>query len=600
MAFTLLCQGIYANTGEGNTTGYDPSSWDNGLFQDTTVTYDVPESALAENADYTFEPMVATVPIGNIASPVGIFEPLNIDANTLPSFRLGNILRPNADHNKIDALDKQYLDIDAYIKYADDFEGSPLSFTEWKVNNLNDPQIQAQYKKASAISIFAGDGHGEIIVDAEGINNPPETVVYYHGNLKEVGRGPTYAGSMDDVLLTMTLYASNYTEFDSVKDVTQPFSGVVGDFIYGIGTSGLIAKAGKHEIYLTAEHCVDEFSEGDEFALMTPTPSEVFNAPEKLAKYTPWDKIKDFLAASSGSEYRINKAYTNYIKKYELEPQSPEILTVKRIETDPTADVAILSVDKPTGEAKAGDSIRITPISTFNPDVEDSLTYYARPIWKTDFNGKYYMWGDHTVSGSVLNANNNAAATSLKDYETDLSATHGWSGTPAFSKSEGDGFNPITGILVSGNTGRFSSNMGNNVNFVKPRAIRKSINGFIEPSLISFADEPDEATTLVNTYYELNTFAGILYDANFIVNAPDDTSYSDASYNVSPSPYFDIDQTDVNDWHKQGFNDEWQYTPVASTYNLDSAETFYELNEFTDIPIKFIDIPTNFTNIPIQ
>jgi len=354
-----------------------------------------------------------------------------------------------------------------------------------------------EYKDAGGISIFAGGGHGEIIVDANGINNPPETVAYHQGNLKEAGQNPTYAGSMDDALLTMTLYPENYTKVDDISDIVQPFSGVFSDSAYDAGTASLIAKAGKHEVYLTAAHCMDWFVEGSKFTLETQLPPEILEAPEKLAKYTRWDKIKDFIAASPGSEYRKNKAYAGYVEEYNLQQSVPEVLTFERIENNPTTDVTIFSVDRTAGEARVGDNIQIVPITGRDPLVNDKLSFYGRPIWKNvpvhAGEQLYQRWGGNVREGLVQNVNVKEIPIKTHDpsnsYQTSHSTTRGWSGSPIFKKEEGSALVSVAGTLSSGLGFVGNKSMWWSY-WTKPSAIRESIEGFRQPTMYSAPNLP--------------------------------------------------------------------------------------------------------------
>ncbi|MFH1901931.1 MAG: YMGG-like glycine zipper-containing protein, partial [Candidatus Omnitrophota bacterium] len=94
-----------------------------------------------------------------------------------------------ADTVKIAQLNDEYISQQAYEAYLEERFANgkkTLDFFDWKVKQIH--EHAQEYKKAGAISILASDGMGEVVVDAEAINNlspknPEMETVYHLGNL---------------------------------------------------------------------------------------------------------------------------------------------------------------------------------------------------------------------------------------------------------------------------------------------------------------------------------------------------------------------------------------------------------------------------------
>lgn len=335
-----------------------------------------------------------------------------------------------------------------------------------------------EYKQAGAESIFAGGGFGEMVVDPkdfQGKDAFKETSVYYRGNLTDKERDPTYAGKMDNVLLTLPLYPENYTEVKNIKDLTKPYFGEnIG------GTAGLIAKAGNREIYLTAEHCVPDtknIKEGTPLTFGVAVPS--FSMPQ--FKVSSYEELLKRIAEVQKYNNAQEKIGERQIKEHER-------VTIEKIYKDPAVDVAVFAVDRANQEPKAGESIQITPIDNTDLQKGEELKFYGVPIWKQDiYNSKWELLGDRVYSGKVVQDR-----LLVYPHLYELGGTPviaGWSGSPIFKKGS-NGLVMVEGLISRANdpsNGLITTFIGDWVDpqNVKPSAIRQSIEGFRAPSLNS-------------------------------------------------------------------------------------------------------------------
>jgi len=390
---------------------------------------------------FTSNPNIATDVPGAFVDNFGILRP----ATTLEAFELGgegqenalvDITRPRADKKAIAGLSRGLDDVENRVDYI----------------KTHAPE----YRDAGAITVNSRSSKGEIIVSPDAINKKfPDKAEYYQGNIIAEAQKPTYVGGEDDILMTLALDQRNATNI-AVKDVVQSFL-VIKDGTVGQGTASRIAKAGEHELYLTAGHCVNSLVQNN--------------------KQTEGDILfADLPPTSYGIRQDAREQFISDIQK--LKKQKP--LTPEFVKTNLSSDIGIFSIDRSTGQAVVGDSIDIIAINENDPVKGEKLPFYRRPIWFSTKDGAVktkpriietivtdtVYTGTDKIEGNVID----------KDtlYTTDLFAVPGLSGSPAFQINKGGNAN-IGGIASA------ISSSGETY-FVKPEIIRRSIIDFRNPA----------------------------------------------------------------------------------------------------------------------
>jgi len=489
----------------------------NLLIQNPSDLSGLDRASFQQPADY-FSSSNSEMPVDNILGAAGASGASGVIgltgdlALTLGNSAFGDILQPNANRARIEELNRGMVEL------------SPQARREYiRMNSW-------EYTKAGGITIFAGGGLGEVIADSQMFNNPnawrPGGFLYYLGNVGNSPAGPqaallappgplgqviplqddppgpvpagvvpagvvpaqqaagnlrnnnlpTYVGSLDDILLTMVQYPQNAMRvYDAVlKRIVQPFSTANSG-----GVAGLIAQAGTHEVYLTAAHCLRGVNQGDPITLggayYLPADATYFSLPEGL---TPEQRgaVVDRIASENAE------------RRYQMRGQreAQERMTIQGIEKNYYPDVAVFSVDRaPPRDGSVvgytGDSIRIIPIATQDPQPQEQLFYYGVPIWKESHSAErsWLPFGDLNVNARVVPKEDNSPGYYENFYKMDGLVTRGFSGTPVFSRPENN-FLSVSGIIVRSGVPAIMEGVeaGSEVYAVRPIVIRETLDRF--------------------------------------------------------------------------------------------------------------------------
>jgi len=432
---------------------------DNALLAVTTAGGLVPwsdQKAAQYKAEHGELPYMAR-PWGSSPDGLSAINPGSNHGFTVSGYLTNDLLHPNADHGKIAALNQQYVNMDAYTKYTNDTKGSPLSFTDWKANNLNDPQIQAQYKEAGAISIFAGGGNGEILIDQ--LPEQGEVVDYYA--LGEYDDQHHYSGKIEGALMDMALYPENATVSSSeIPKHTQAMTnynmvkpGEVeslipeglqptikdangNDLIVGISEGTVVEVA--PNTFVTAAHVLtsddsDDYiqmsnlSPTDKIENVTPIEFSYVSSTVPNEKFTSYNKgallgVKDIdptLGIGSAKGDDLVSDLTNYLNVLDNIKATSEAVGGHR-------DGSVFVTKDTYTTLNPGDSIPIIPVANSLPEKDDSLTSYFRPMAHQG-----QILSPYTQETTEIHLPASKSNTDL--YEVDFQTTHGRSGSGVYS-----------------------------------------------------------------------------------------------------------------------------------------------------------------------
>lgn len=280
-----------------------------------------------------------------------------------------------------------------------------------------------QYKDAGALTVFVGDGAGEVVVNPETFNKEfsnkafsEENYEYFPGNIEHPEQYRYESAPLDTLLLTLPLYQPNATDLENVRSIMH----AVGQDRER-GTINRIVKIGQHHIYLTAEHVVSGLNY------------------EIGSSINLWNLVKPL-----ESNYPVTHLLVNRIEKHASSDSAFVFATPQQTLKDIQKQYWKRFRDKNYRPldliVKSGDSIEVAALAPRAPQIGDSFFFFTRPMLRPD--GLGYL-GGKTIIGKVTALRTIEQATDIRSltksennptsfYKSNIDVLPGWSGTAAF------------------------------------------------------------------------------------------------------------------------------------------------------------------------
>ena len=174
-------------------------------------TADGPDSALVDAVENSPELATADIEGRDIMTDIGdvskMLGPNPINESILPEVEkpIGDIIKPDADIKKIEELKIECLSDKLFNEYKVANPDKTISLTDWKVQQLNSPEIEKKFADAGAITIFAGKGAGEVPV----ATLPAPTAKEIYAPLGQLDNDHLFKGTMNEISQQIPKYPQN-------------------------------------------------------------------------------------------------------------------------------------------------------------------------------------------------------------------------------------------------------------------------------------------------------------------------------------------------------------------------------------------------------